>query len=345
MKDDAEFFTADNKDPHKALTLMTKTVMQLIAQKYAKQVVDFRDAYDTIMQDYAAHWNKPDQYGLQLGWPYFDQMSGGLVKGDLTSFVGRPQKGKTFQMLHAALHGWQMQAQAISDLKMQDKHDEAAAVEDQSRMFVSMEMALLPIQQRLAAMHTHVPMSDVKHAGLDTFKLNKMKKGLMEIQGYGAPFYVVDGNLAATVEDIALMARQLKPAAIFIDGAYLLKHPRERDRFKRAAENAELIKSELACIAPTCASWQFAKTAAKKNKKQGEKVDLEDIGYTDAIAQVSSIVLGLLEDDNIETLKQKRIEILKGRSGEVGAFSTKWDFKNMDFGEVVEEDLSDLQFV
>ena len=102
-----------------------------------------------------------------------------------------------------------------------------------------------------------------------------------------APFYVVDGNLAATVEDIWALARQLKPDAIFIDGAYLVKHPKERDRYRRVAENAELMKSELAALAPTVCSWQFAKSAAKKNKKQGEKPDLEDIGYTDAIAQVS----------------------------------------------------------
>ena len=91
------------------------------------------------------------------------------------------------------------------------------------------------------------------------------------IKGYGAPFYVVDGNLTATVEDIWTLARQLKPDAIFIDGAYLVKHPKERDRYRRVAENAELMKRELAALAPTVCSWQFAKTAAKKNKKAGRE--------------------------------------------------------------------------
>ena len=210
-------------------------------------------------------------------------------------------------------------------------------------MFVSMEMAVLPISERLAAMQVPVQASHLKH-GMSTKEMKKLKDGLTMIKGYAAPFYVVDGNLAATVEDIWALARQLKPDAIFIDGAYLVKHPKERDRYRRVAENAELMKSELAALAPTVCSWQFAKSAAKKNKKQGEKPDLEDIGYTDAIAQVSSLVLGLFEDDSNETLAQRRVEILKGRSGETGSFTTRWDFVNMRFDEIVPESVDTMQF-
>lgn len=59
----------------------------------------------------------------------------------------------------------------------------------------------------------------------------------------------------------------------------------ERDRFRRVAENADLIKQELASIAPTVVSWQFARSASKKNAKKGEEVTMDDIGYTDAIGQ------------------------------------------------------------
>ena len=137
----------------------------------------------------------------------------------------------------------------------------------------------------------------------------------------------------------------MKPGAIFIDGAYLTKHPTEKDRYRRVAENAELMKSELASLAPTVASWQFAKTAAKKDKKKGEKVTGDDIGYSDAIFQVSSLILGLFEEDSGETLKQRKVEILKGRSGEVGSFTTQWNFDQMLFSEIVQEAVADMQFV
>lgn len=333
MKQANDFLHPDNKDPDKALEAITGAVMALVTAKHSHQMADFREAYDAIMSAYKSKWAAGDSYGLQLGWPSFDTMSGGLVKGDLVSFVGRPAAGKTMQALYAAHSGW-----AAAGAKHNPEHNV-------SRLFVSMEMSVDAIQQRLAAMHAHIPAGQLKKAELSTINLKKVKSGLTEIKGYAYPFWVVDGNLTATVEDIWLLARQLQPGAIFIDGAYLIKHPTERDRYRRVAENADLIKSELAKLAPTVASWQFAKTASKKNTKKGEKVGLEDIGYTDAIAQVSAIVLGLFEEESVETLKQRKVEILKGRNGETGSFSTNWNWLTMDFSEIEEQDVGELQFI
>jgi len=159
---------------------------------------------------------------------------------------------------------------------------------------------------------------------------------------------VVDGAFAATVDEIAALARQFRPDSIWIDGAYLLKHPTERDRYRRVAENAEAIKQRLAPIAPTVCSWQFAKQSSGKTNNGSKTVgrlDLEDIGFSYAIPQVSSIVLGLFEDESVETMGARVIEILKGRKGEIGSFRTRWDFHNMDFSEVTEEPIEKLTFM
>ena len=60
-------------------------------------------------------------------------MSGGLTGGDVVSVVGRPGMGKTYLALHAMLHAW---GQGLTTL------------------FVSMEMKVTPIAQRLASMYT-----------------------------------------------------------------------------------------------------------------------------------------------------------------------------------------------
>jgi len=246
----------------------------------------------------------------------------------MLSVVGRPAQGKTMQMLYCAHHAWKVQQRRV--------------------LFVSMEMKPLTIQQRLTALHAHLPMSKVKNAELSTKHLDRLKGALLEIQNHASPFWVVDGNFTATVEDIWMLARQLAPEAIYVDGSYLLKHPRERDRFKRVAENADLIKQDLSDLAPVACSWQFARGVArkaKKNGKIGDEVGLEDIGYTDAIGQASSLVIGLFEEESVETIKQRRVQILKGRNGEIGEFLTRWDWLTMDFTEVVEEELAELKFV
>ena len=331
MKKAAELLQPDLKDPEAALETITEAVMQLIAQKQQRLVVDFRDAYDTIMADYTAKYQQEDEHGVRLGWPTIDDMAGGLVHGDMLSIVGRPAQGKTMQMLYCAHHAWKVQQRRV--------------------LFVSMEMKPLPIQQRLTALQGHLPMSKVKNAELSTKHLDKLKFALTEIKGYGAPLWVVDGNFTATVEDIWMLARQLGPDAIYIDGGYLLKHPRERDRFKRVAENADLIKQDLSDIAPVACSWQFSRSASKKGQgktkgsKPAEEAGLEDIGYTDAIGQASSLVLGLFEEESVETIKQRRVQILKGRNGEIGSFMTRWNWLTMDFTEVLAQELSELKFV
>jgi hypothetical protein len=72
---------------------------------------------------------------------------------------------------------------------------------------------------------------------------------------------------------------------------------------------------------------------------------LGDRAYADAIGQVSSLVLGLFEDDTVETLKRRNVKVLKGRNGETGSFITNWDFIGMNFSEVVQHDVSELNFI
>jgi hypothetical protein len=113
-------------------------------------------------------------------------------------------------------------------------------------------------------------------------------------------------------------------------------HPTERDRFKRVAENVDLLKKLVAKQCPTFASWQFSRDAVKKFKKK-EKLGLEDIGYSDAIGQHSALVLGLRDPDTVQEAKQRIIDIMKGRSGEQGSFEIKWNFLTMSFAEIVGE--------
>ena len=139
-------------------------------------------------------------------------------------------------------------------------------------------------------------------------------------------------------------ARQLKPDAVFIDGAYLLKNHKVRDRYQRVAENADLLKTWVANeIGPCCCSWQFARSASKK--KKGEETDLSDIAYSDAIGQVSSLVLGLFEEESVETLTQRKVKVLKGRHGETGEFLTNWNFNEMDFSQIDEKTVGEMSFL
>ena len=315
-----------------ALGLVSEAVLGLMTQKYGNKIADLRGAYEILMQVYATQWKGDGERLLFLGWPYLDEMSGGLRRTDMVSYVGRPAMGKTWKLLYGALSGY-LAAEA-------DPLDKNGS----SRLFVSMEMDIISIEQRLAAMVAKVPASNIKKAGMSTVEMKRFKKGLKVLQGNKAPFWIVDGNLTATVEEIYLLARQLKPDAVFIDGAYLLKNNKVKDRYQRVAENSDLLKTWIANeIGPVCCSWQFARSASQK--KKGEEVDLADIAYSDAIGQVSSLVLGLFEQESVETLATRKVKVLKGRHGETGEFTTNWNFQQMDFSQVDPLNVADMKFL
>lgn len=307
--------------PSEALRLLGESVMMLSVQKLGAQVHDYRQAQDLILAAYKAKLLSAGAPGLQLGWPTLDAMTGGLATGDLVSLIGRPAAGKSFLLLWAALHAWLHQGKVP--------------------LFASMEIKTLPIEQRLLAIQSRISARHLRDATLATRTYRHVKQVLLENKASAVPFYVLDGNLTATVGDLHAMVRQLKPDLVIADGAYLFRHPSERDRYKRVAENVDLLKSHIADLVPTIASWQFARPP-KGQKRKAQTID--DIGYSDAIGQHSSLVLGIMEEESVETTKRRRISILKGRNGETGEFTVNWNFDfTTDFSEVTEID-DDAEF-
>src|ERR1700693_6292344 len=106
--DKAQKILGDKHDGAQALEVLSSTGSQLMAEKQADLVIDFRQSSDLVMQAYYASRGGQEE-GLQLGWPTLDDMTGGLVKGDLVSIVGRPSLGKSWLLCYAAHHAWATQ--------------------------------------------------------------------------------------------------------------------------------------------------------------------------------------------------------------------------------------------
>lgn len=311
-KEAAELMKPLTKDPRLALKKYQEAVFELLMLENSNSIYDFRDAADMILPALNA---KLKDYlpKIDMGWPSLDQVSGGLNRGDLISFVGRPATGKTWFSVWTALAIWNQMKTVV---------------------FVSMEMIPQLIIERLAAVETGTMISCVSGNNNMPQDMDKFGMALKNLKKHQNPLYVIDGNMSATVQQIEMICKQLQPDAIVIDGAYLLEHENPRlGRYEKVAVNCDLIKKRLCAIAPTIASWQFNREAAKK-KKDTDAVGMEDIADSDTIPRHSSVVLGLFQDDgSVETLKHRKIRVMKGRQGEAGEFQVKWDFIKMDFSE------------
>lgn len=312
--------------------LMTMCVDLARAQNPNKIVNFVEQGHEQIITNYKATKSE-GQKGVNLGWHTPDSMAGGLVGGDVATIVGRPGAGKTFLMLFAAISAW---------------------LQNKIPLVVSMEMKPLPIMQRLIAMMSSLPISDLMSGDLPTALEQKMANGLQELTGKH-PFWLIDGSLSSTVEEICLQTQQYKPDIVFIDAAYLLRHPNQKmSRWDRATENMELMKSILAedLDVPVVNSHQLNRDAEKKIKKgKKDELGVEDIAYTDAVGQISSLVMALLQQENandVEIIKQREVTIMKGRNGESGSFNINWEFQQgpnwLDFSEIEQVQLENLSY-
>lgn len=318
-----------------AIAMLTATSQEWALQKYRHRVVDYTaEAHDVL----TAHYFAPPALSIcQFGWPYLDALAGGMGPGDVFSLVGRTGSGKTYQALYVACHNAFEHAKNV--------------------LFVSMEIVPFVLTQRVSAIHTHLPAQQVITKALSTKSLNKWLGNLQSLSDDKSlgKLYLVDGNLAANVDDIYQLAAALKCNLVVVDGAYLVRHPDKRlDRYARVAENTELIKQRTTSLAiPTLATWQFkSESESKQDFKKGggnggppikRKKTVDDIGYAPAaISQISSTILGLEQAESVETLVTREVDVMKGRNGEIGSFRIHWDFIGMNFTQVLAENLAPM---
>jgi replicative DNA helicase len=320
MVDDAKEQFKD--DPIGAMVTINERTNELQMQLVQPQVSNFKDAIDNLWPWLLNKWN-PQNNLVSFGWGYLDNQTGGLDAGDTVGIVGQPGRGKTWFLLWIALHIWKTLGQTV--------------------VFVSMEMSKEQIEARLAALYTQVGMDFFKFgqaANLFTKQTNTkqhVKDILKTLQKSDMPdFIVVDGNLTATVDDVIAVARQYNPACVLIDGAYALDNDKAKNIYEGVTLNVKALKRRLAAPLgiPVICTWQFENL---KKLKKGEMPTMDNIGYSRAIQEYSSILLGLFQQDdpsNVEHLFQRTVHVLKGRNGEVGFFQARWDFQAMNFGEV-----------
>ena len=302
--------------PGLSLDNLTSDIIRLNQRASRKQLLNFAEGGSKLVHEEYIKTQLNADTGLKFGWATFDKMSGGLGGGDVVSIVGRPGMGKTYMELHAMLHAW---GQGLTTL------------------FVSMEMKVTPIAQRLAAMYTNTSIAELKSAQIATKKYAGMRSILGGMSGQHG-MWVADGALSAKVADVQMLCAQLQPDVLFIDGAYLLRceNPRlaRHDRINTNVEDIKMMLAEQLNI-PVVQSFQFNREMTKKGV---DEVGLENIAGSDAIGQLSSVVLGLFEEDSIETAVQRKIRVLKGRNGEQGEFNINWRFgglgKWIDNGEL-----------
>ena len=307
-----------------ALTGMISALLPVTQGHGGYQLLDIRETVALEIYKKGLAGELPP--GEKIGYPSLDEQ-GGIEDGDMIGVIGKPGSGKTWLMLKTALSHW-------GD----------ADIPAEPHMFVTQEMSSAQIEKRILPLVAGVDPTPlyknqalIYEVGGMTHEeyLDRLSDARKAIASADSPFLIYDSKMAGTVADIEAIASMHGVRRVWIDGAYMLRHPDNRlGRYARVPENLDLMKQwQQRTGVASVSSWQF-KRGAGKETEDGEAPDLDDIGYSHAIPEYMGVILGLLENPKaVKEQGKKTVTVMKGRNGESGKFVIHWDFANCNFDE------------
>lgn len=281
-----------------------------------RDVFTLHEAFQLVMEEYEiAHTAEGEIGGVTLGWGPMDALTNGAQPGEVVTWVARPNVGKSFTIAHNAVRAWLMGT---------------------SCLFVTMEMTALGMARRLLGVMSRINPDLIKRGQLSNFAEGLIGETIMNVEN-GAPFHLVAGNLSKSVSQVDALCQEFNPDAIFIDASYLLD-PTVVNRGAKMFEKLADVGKEVTSMALTRRRPVFQTVQFNREQKKG-KASVDNIGGTDVVGQISSIVVSIMEGDAPNEATQRKYEMIKNRDGAKGEMTTRFLFDPIDFSAIPPEEL------
>ena len=310
----------ESGDTAKALLELAKGVQLASAETARLRDINLIDTWEQRVDKYKELQSTPNALrGIPTGLLGLDRITSGFRPQQLITFVGEAKKGKSLMTLIMA---------------------NAAHLHGKSPLFVSFEMSAEEQAARYDAIVSKVSYTNILRGSLTNNELAKITDTL-RMRKNMHPFIVTeDTSSLTTVSALAAKVKEFKPDILFVDGVYLMDDENGEPKgspqaltnitrsLKRLAQN-----SDIPVIGTTqVLSW-------KLGNKKSRRITADSIGYTSSFAQDSDLIIGVESDPDIDN--QSIIRVVLARSAPLGEIRINWDWNNMDFTEVGEDDGND----
>jgi replicative DNA helicase len=251
------------------------------------------------------------QGGIPTGFPYLDDITGGVQPGDAWVVAGEPSVGKTYILCRCML---------------------SAVQSGRKSLFLSMEMPNLQIGRRSLAMGAAVSANNFRLGRLSRFAINQVEAFLHDWNMNSAGRLVfIEGRVNYSVRDLQGKIMEERPDAVFIDGAYMLRNGKNSSaRWEMNLEVLETLKQiAMERNIGIVSTFQF-------DQKQKIK-SLSSIMGGQAIGHLASVVIGIENEEtgsNFDAVTFKELTLWKGREGERGKIRLRYDMNRT----IIEQD-------
>lgn len=254
--------------------------------------------------------------GVPTGFAQFDEMTGGLNRGDLVILAARPSVGKTAIALNFMLGAMRSGARVL---------------------IFSLEMTRDQIMERLIANVGDIRLQHVKRSALFDHEMERLSRAIAELSGID---FVVDDRSTLNVPDMRAAARRAAAKGplglVIVDYLQFAKGTTDENRTQEVASISRGLKALAKELnVPVLALSQLNRESEKNDGGRPKLSNLRDSG---AIEQDADLVLFLHRKD-IKDHADRTAELIvaKHRNGECGTIALEFWGSRQRFTEAAGE--------
>lgn len=288
------------------LSGLRHTIDSLEESSGGEQTADMLSATKETWEEIIARVEHPGIRGISTGLRDLDLIIGGFVETIYTIIASRPGMGKTASMVNLAMN---------------------VAKQEEPSLIFSLEMDKQSLVERMLAIKTSIPITDIRLGTLNQSQLNKISTAVTEIKDY--PIYI-DSNFYGNIDYVANTIRRFKKLkgikTVFIDYVQLLaeRGDNQTAELGKISRDVKLITNDLRIS--TVLYSQLSRSVEQRDDKRPILSDLRQSGNLEEDADI--VIFPYRDEMYNKDTKQKGIMewiIRKHRQGAIGSLFFKFD--------------------
>jgi replicative DNA helicase len=307
----------NSKDVDAAMSVLSKGLQSASADTTKLRDFNIIEGWEARLAQYEEMRKDTNALrGIPTGFVGLDRLTHGFRPQQWIVMAGEQKRGKSlFQLIMAR----------------------ACHLTGLTPMLISYEMSVAEQLSRYDALRAKIPYDRILSGDLSDAEMARLYKELRDDKGQHRFIMSEDSSGLTTVGSIAAKLQEYRPAALFVDGIYLMEDENGEQKgspqaltnisrgMKRLAQ-----KFDIPIIGTTQAlSW-------KLQNKRTRALTTDAMGYTSAFGQDADLILGVERNPDVDD--QAIIRILDARTAPRAEIHVQWDFRTMEFEEVDESE-------
>lgn len=270
---------------------------------------DFTTSHERMLARLQQRRDNPGYLrGYPTGFKTIDEVTGGLQAEQFIVVTGVPKSGKSSFLLYMALTLWRC---------------------GEVPLFIGFEMSNDEQEDRLLSLMSGVSLTRILNGTTDPGEWARVQAVAVNLPKWQSLFLSADITSAMTVSGIQAKIHKYQPAAVFIDGMYLMSAGDEKQYPRGTPQALTMISRDTKKLAqssriPIVGTTQSLIARSKNGLNTGS------MGYTSAWGQDADLILGAERqpDSNIT-----KFHVLDSRSGPRIDTFVEWDWDRGYVGE------------